>query len=747
MALVLVNASAVAMAFVPLFNLVGYESAAFYGVVLGVLATGLTVYSVKSGAVDAPLDESRRRRPADDFGRLALVHLTLALGPLAILTVNGFRVLNCDWVAGFAFWALIVGPAVLIGQAAAWLALSLVPEKKGVAWLLAFAFPVGDALALIYHLATEPPIIGHQWFLGYFGGSIYDEAMAVPPSLIAYRVLHLLAIIAVVAAIQAVFELNRGRLPRWTMVLVFGASLSFVVGFAERDRFGISIDRVHIAEELGGMVESEHFVIYYPETRRSLQRLEEMVADHEFRYDQLRRFFGTDPVAESGEKVASFVYADRDSKGKLMGARHTMVAKLWLHEMHILWSGTGDHMLTHELAHIFTEPFGAGPLSLSMQRGVGVNMGLVEGIASAAEWRSQELTLHEASAAMRRLDLSPDLRTILGASGFWTEASGPAYTAMGSFVRYLVDTRGIEAFKKAYPSGDFYGAYGVEVESLIEEWEEFVDELALTERQKSVARHRYDRTSIFGKVCARALADIREEARRAASSGAYGKARASYEQYLDDDPHHVAVRRSYARILGELDEVDEALAVLEDLLSADLTTVETAQVFELRGDVLWSEGNDSAAADAYDDGLRLAVPVHQERSLQMKKRLAERGDDRGRQILVDRRSEAEVMYQMMSWRRDAPEDPIPAYFVGRRLWQERNYSEAISHLEDSRHRLDAAVLDAEVSLMLGQSYYFEGHLDASDSIWKKLAESRITRYRETAREWATRIEWARRNRQ
>lgn len=739
-------ASAVVLAFVPLFNLVGYESAAFFGVMLGLFATGLTVYSVRSGAIASPLGRERTQGPARDFGKLALHHLALMAGPLLILTLNGIRVPNCDWASGFAFWAVIVAPAILLGQAAAWVATSVAGDRKIAPWVIAFGFPLADAAALAHHLAFEPPIVGHQWFLGYFGGSIYDEALGLPPSLLAYRVLHLVAIVCVVASIQGVFELRRGRWPGWTAFVALGAATVFFAGFSERARFGISIDRAHIVEELGGKVETEHFVIYYPKSRGYIERLDEIIDDHEFRYAQMREFFGTDPVAESGQPVTSFVYRDRDSKADLMGGRDTMVAKLWLHEMHILWRGPGDRMLAHELAHIFTEPFGAGPLRLSTQRRVGVNMGLVEGVAVAAEWPAGDLDPHEATAAMRRLEIAPDLRRILGAGGFWTEASGPAYTAMGSFVRYLVDEEGMEAFKEAYPRGDFAGVYGVEVAELIGRWEAHLDEMELSPRQMEVARDRYDRRSIFGRVCARAQAERLRRARQAASKGALAASLTHYEAFFDYEAKSPPIVREYAEVLRHMGREDEALAILAAVEREDLTNVERARFLEMEGDLRWSKSDEAGAGELYRRAIDKKVGVDRERRLRLKIRAVDAGDDRGRRVLVERISEEPRLYAMMMWLKESPDDPVARYLVGRSAWRSRLHDEAIEHLERVRGQLGADVLDAEVLRMLGQSYYFEGRFDDSHAIWKQLATSEMTPYREASSQWMMRVEWARGNR-
>lgn len=738
----LVNLVAVGCAFVPLFDLVGYESAALFGAILGFFALGMTVWSVRGGGVEPPLEDDRTRSPADDFGRLALRHLALAVGPVLILSLNAVRVPNCDWASGFAFWALIVIPAVLIGQTAGWVTTAAFADRRVLCWLTALGLPLLDVAYQLQHLALQPPIITHQWFIGYFGGSIYDEALAVPTSLIVYRLIQLAAIVAIVAAIEVAWRRKKGTWPGWTTAVAVVGVLAFAVGFAHRQDAGISIDRGHVVDTLGATVESEHFVIHYPNRRPYLDRVDEMVADHEFRYHQMRRFYGTDPVAESGRKVRSFVYGDRSTKSDLMGSRSTMVAKLWLHEMHILWSDTGDRMLAHELAHIFTEPFGAGPLRLSMQRGIGVNMGLVEGAAVAAEWPTGQMNPHEASAAMRRHDIDPRLDAILGATSFWTEASGPAYTAMGSFSRYLIDEYGIEAFKAAYPRGDFEGAYGREVGELIAEWEEFVDAIELTPQQKAVAAHRYDRPSIFEKVCARALAERRLQARGAHSAGALAEALRLYESVLDDDPLHVGSHRRRVQILMQKGRFDDALEAIEQRPREAMTEIDEARFLELKGDVLWSSGDGQRAASTYDEVLQKGLGDAQQRSLVVKRRLAGDGQDWGLRYLIERTSSTYATYLVGRIHRKMPDDPVVSYLLGRRLFNGGYHAEAIPHLERVDSALEHEALDAEALRMLGEAYLHEGRFDASKSVWERLLDSDRSRYRQAAEQWLSRAAWA-----
>ena len=397
-------------------------------------------------------------------------------------------------------------------------------------------------------------------------------------------------------------------------------------------------------------------------------------------------------------------------------------------------------MLAHELAHLFTEPFGSGPLRLSMQRGVGVNMGLVEGIASAAEWSAEDFDPHEATAAMRRLGIAPDLRRIFGASGFWTQASGAAYTSMGSFVRYLVDYWGMESFQVAYGRGDFEGAYGRAVEELIQEWEEYLDGLVLTERQEEVARFRYDRPSIFGRVCARALAEERRLARNEQRRGALSSARRRWERVLHAEPMNPSNHLEYAGVLGRMEEFSLALEATA-ARPEGLSLVQQAQFLELEGDLLWRMGEEEGARRAYEEALELGVPVATERGLWMKKRLVAQGSSEGRILLVESSDATWATFLMTRWRYEEPESVEAAYLLGRRLWQSRRYEEAVAHLRAAQGALGVEVLDGEAALMLGHSLFALGDDEEAREVFTALEASSVTRYREGARLWLARLDW------
>lgn len=734
------------LCFVPLFNLVGYESAAFFGVLSGLMGTGLTLHAHRMGLVEGPVSRERLTSPTRDFALLLGRHTPFVLVPLMILSLNALRVRNCDFVSGFGFWALIPPFSLAIGQALSWGALSLTPGKRYLYRTIAFGAAALSGLSLLWHLAIEPPIVGFQWWMGYFGGSIYDEAMAIDPALLFYRLLNLGMFTVLLLSVEIGWRRRQGRGISKLVILGVCVGILTALGWSGRKERGIDIDRAHIISALGGVLETEHYVIHYPLREPFVSQLDLLAEDHEFRYAQMKAFFETDPVASSGRKVRSFVYADRDSKGFLMGARNTLIAKLWLHEMHILWRGYGDHVLAHELAHIFTEPFGKGPLRLSMQAGIGVNMGLVEGIATAADWPTAELTPHEASAALRRDAMAPDIRRLVGASGFWTQASGRAYTLMGSFVRYLVDTYGIGPFKIAYGAGDFEGAYGKSAHALVGEWEEFLDGLELTSRQIDVARYLYNRPSIFGKVCARTVAELWRQSQEAVASGDLVRARQIFERILENDPSNVQYHLAYARYLMRNEAVDEALEIVLAQLSGPLEPVREAELLAMVGDLQWNRGRLLEADQAYGRCLEIGLPVDLERSMTVKRASLGHPDQEIRRLayhyLLDPKPGAHVgTFFIMEWFRREEQSPLANYLVGRRLWDAGQWEWALPFLERSEGQMESEILDAEALRMLGQAYYFVDRLDEAKRRFTILSEHEVPRYREQGREWLERVAW------
>lgn len=716
--------------FVPLLNVVGYESAALFGVVGGIYAT----FVRDPGLLDRAKSPGFRFLKA--WGRQVLL---LGVG-LLILGLNVLRVQNCDPVLGVMFWVAI--PLVSVGIGV--LTRLFVSEifhgwKAEVAALVTILSSIGY---FAWRLATQPPIIGFQLHLGYFSGSIYDEALALPESLVFYRLVLSAGALTLLLALEFRFRWKTYDRAAGIGALALVLAGITALGVSRFEENGIDIGADYVAEQLAGRVESEHFIIHYS-TRGNFD-VERLVEDHEFRYHEMKEYFGTDPIAHHGEKLRSFVYASPQEKGVLMGGRRTLVARLWLGEMHIVWRRFGESLLAHELSHMFTAPFGAGPLDLSARYWVGVNMGLVEGISVAADWPPAEFSPHEATAILRRLNIAPDIRKIVGATGFWGQSSSRSYTVTGSFIRYLVDKYGMEKLQRAYARGEWEFAYGRPLDELALEWEAFLDGQVVDESTMDVARFVYDRPSIFQKVCARSLAELRLEVERAMASGQEDRAKEIYGQILGFDPQNVYYHLEYVRFLAGLGLDQQALEAASEAATLAKTPTEKAQIEEIRGDLYWRAGKSGDSLESYEECLSFGLPIERKRTVWVKRDWVSGEPHASRlaqEYLVDSQGHDNWL-ALLELARLNPSDPMANYLVARRHMHAGRYRDAKESLELS-DGVKTPLVEVERDFMGAQIHYHLRDWPAALGYVERLKESEYSMYRMYAEEWERRIEWQR----
>ena len=89
----------VVLAFIPLFEIVGYESAAISGVMASVLSLMALQKNVREGILDS--------KDMYHVVRFWLESWVLIVPTLLVLTLNGMRVETCAWGEGFLFWLII----------------------------------------------------------------------------------------------------------------------------------------------------------------------------------------------------------------------------------------------------------------------------------------------------------------------------------------------------------------------------------------------------------------------------------------------------------------------------------------------------------------------------------------------------------------------------------------------------------------------------------------------------------------
>ena len=89
----------VVLAFIPLFQIVGYESAAIGGVFFSILS----LFALHKNVHEKKIDVKETRKVV----RFWIESWGLLIPALCVLILNGLRVETCAWGDGFLFWLII----------------------------------------------------------------------------------------------------------------------------------------------------------------------------------------------------------------------------------------------------------------------------------------------------------------------------------------------------------------------------------------------------------------------------------------------------------------------------------------------------------------------------------------------------------------------------------------------------------------------------------------------------------------
>jgi predicted negative regulator of RcsB-dependent stress response len=569
---------------------------------------------------------------------LAMLH-GIAVG---MTLLGGLWQRGCDPLGGLAFYAM--GPLLSSGLGAlCGIGAAVLTARRGRGLLLAFV-PMALCIGIgLWRLYADPVVFAYDPFFGYFSGSVYDEGVSVTNRYLRYRGYTVLCGGAALGllALGTTGQLQRRAKPLSDLragrrgVLAVVTTLALVAACAlglQGASVGFTATEDSIREVLPGRIETEHFVIDYAPRTPDDRTIELIATEHEFAYAQLQAAMGG--RAPQG-KIHSFVFADRNQKRAAMGAGNVQVAAPWRQQIYLDHRDFPHPVLHHELAHIFGNTVGDDLFGVARD-GLRLNVGLIEGFATGLAPRpADRLDLHDQVEVLTALKRRPPLAAIMG-PGFLGHSSRVAYTTAGSFVLWLVETRGFEPMATFYrTAGDAQAAYGTSLEDLETQWLAFLEQRGgTTERDVEAQAQRFQRGSVFQRPCAHTVAEVRTELGRANRRAQFEDATELHQRLCALEPLDPLHRIGLAR--GHMQErnPDAALEALADVEAMPKLTVSVrSRMYELRGDIELWRGALDAAAQAYDAGLALPNDEGHTRVLQLKR--AASGDPALAEVVVD----------------------------------------------------------------------------------------------------------------
>jgi len=761
--------TAIILTQIPLFNLLGCEFSVIISILIALAATHIAIAGIKKVKEALPnhirgiVYESPVSIVISVYFWTLIANLLLLILPLIIILLNAFRVKNCDFTEGFAFFGLI--PVITCAYSTAagmFFGFWISTRRRAYCAYLGYIF--ATILFGLYNIIFHPPVFGYNSVIGYFPGPIYDEQVSINSTLIVARVttiiltgIFLLLItntLDIPKESQSVSELRlklghfyKCRLS-YDVLLNRIPLLIFIIAYAlifiNQGDLGLRISRSYIQEKLGGKYETEHFNIYYEKGSKVEKDIELIAKDHEFRYYQLTKFFNLYPFTSfkgrPKKKIGSYIYTSAEQKKRLMGAKHTEMEDSINREMHINYRTYIPHpTFKHELAHIFASEI--HPIWK-----VSLKMGLHEGIAVAAEWDNGQLTPHRWSKAMKELKVAPPVEKIMGAFGFWTESSSRSYILAGSFVRFLVDTYGIEKFKKVFPTGNFDKCYGKELKDLVNEWEEFLKTQKLSPNDIAIAEYRFKRPSIFQKPCAHERAELANKAWDYYNKENYEAAINIFREIYNSDTNNPRPLRGILYSYYYSENYDEALDTAEKIINHPKSDAYFAAMGKnFKGNIFWQQGRIVESIQIFTDihSLHISNDYDREMSAKIESLRHSELSDKIRGVLISNETGSIRMLMLKEMLETHPDFSLAHYLIGKQLYFEKEHAHSIEYLSQAEDLgLSDESLTYENYRLLGENYFHVGEYGKAISYFDKIVKSeRCIGEVNRATDWIERCQW------
>ena len=457
----------------PLLSTFGYEFAAINGFVFA-LISGFYTFNFLS-KLEIKISE------------LIKNIFILFVIPLIVVITNSIIYMFCSFWDGLIFYVLIVTTSALLGCSIAFIVDFLSIRFKKVIFLLIIFFIALIPILEIYFL---PQVYFYSPLIGFFPGNIYDEGLSPDFKLLLHQLFIILFSGLIILAVRKYksFFVKR-KIILVFIILLITASFQFSAVL-----FGFTTTYSSLENSLNKEISSDQIVLHFDKLDEIESEYVKLCAD--YYYAEIEKVLKVKP----SKKIHIYIFNNRKQKKELFGAGNADVAKPWQYSIYIS-ADSWEHTLKHELVHIFSAEFGAGPFKLA----AGLNPALIEGIAEAIENNVDNYSLFDFTSLAYNHNHRIDLSSLFTGLNFFKSNSSLAYTYSGAFIQFLIEKYEIYKVKDFYSNGDFKSSFNSD---LTIEQKQFENKLKDAQfGNQAMADYYFGRLSILQKICPRYVSD------------------------------------------------------------------------------------------------------------------------------------------------------------------------------------------------------------------------------------------------
>lgn len=528
----------------PLTNTLGFEYSLLNGIVISFLSGLLFLQSLRSSSkINLPL--------ADVYKPVLRADIYFILLPVILSFLTLPFINNCSLPQGILFYICLTLPSVIIGTGIA--SLSYLISNRNSKTFFVFLFII-ILLLPVLELYFYPNIYFYNSILSYYPGTIYDEAIPLDLKLITYKFLNVIFYGGIFFIVNSFLKKGYNIKVSKRVILVLISVFTAVSFIFIKPLLGYSTSIGEMKNELRGVLRTQHFIIYYDKSI-SRNEIENLGLHHEFYYTEVSSYLKARP----DEKITSFIFANPEQKKRLLGSEAADVAKPWLRYIYINYDNY-ENTLKHEIAHCISADFGVTPFKVANL----INPAMIEGIATAADDNFNENTIHYMAGLAYNHGYRFPIAELFKGLNFFGGLSTISYIYSGSFVKYLIDTYGINRFKSVYQSGNFELVYRKNLSQLEAEYLAFIRDFGKNNYHQAL--YNFGRKPIFKRVCPRFMAEQTEKAWKLYNNSLFDESAESFSKLLKYSDSYNALS-GYLNSLLKLKQYSKALYVLRKNIS------------------------------------------------------------------------------------------------------------------------------------------------------------------------------------